>query len=165
MRLRSTVTTNTSGSQGEDRWQLVYKPRKSPRYAIVAAAAIIIAFIVIAALLRVSDTGAYFRTSDQVAMALIGCVIGGSLLTMTRARIRVGAEGVAVRNLLQERIFDWSIVRGVWYPDSANWARLELPDDEHVPVLAIQANDGEKAIAAMNEFRALRDRYTRDPEH
>lgn len=164
MRLRSTVTANPSGSRNKDRWQLVYRPRKSPRYAIVAAAAIIIVFIVIAALLRVSDTGAYFRTSDQVAMALIGCVIGGSLLTLTRARIRVGAEGVAVRNMLQERIFDWSIVRGVWYPDGANWARLELPDDEHIPVLAIQANDGEKAITAMNEFRALRDRYTRDPD-
>jgi hypothetical protein len=164
MRLRTSTTSDAAGSQDDTRWQLVYKPRKSPRYAAIAAAAVIVAFTVIAALLRLSDTGAYFQTSDQVAMALIGWVIGGSLLTITRARIRVGAEGVAVRNLLTERIFDWSVVRGVWYPDSANWARLELPDDEHISVLAIQANDGEQAIAAMNDFRALRDRYTHDPE-
>jgi hypothetical protein len=161
MRLRA--AGETTESRDADRWQMVYRPRKSPRYAIVAAGAIIDVFIAIAALLRISDTGAYFRTSDQVAMALIGCVIGGSLLTLTRARIRVGASGVAVRNLLNERVFDWSIVEGVWYPDSGNWARLELPDDEHVPVLAIQANDGEQAIAAMNEFRALRERYTSTP--
>jgi hypothetical protein len=156
------LRADAARSQDADRWQMVYRPRKSPRYAIVAASLIIIVFIVIAALLRVSDTGAYFRTSDQVAMALIGCVIGGSLLTLTRARIRVGPKGVAVRNLLNERVFDWGMVQGVWYPDSGNWARLELPEDEHVPVLAIQANDGEQAIAAMNEFRALREQYTTD---
>jgi hypothetical protein len=47
-------------------------------------------------------------------MGLIGVVIGGSMMLLCRARLRVGAEGVGIRNLLGERVFDWSIVRGVW---------------------------------------------------
>lgn len=156
--------TDSSATDGiedgiEPRWLLVYRPRRTPIYSIIAATLVIIAHVVIGALLTISDTGTHFQVSDQVAMGLIGVVIGGSLLLLCRPRLRVGAEGVAIRNLFSERIFDWSIVEGVWYPDSGNWARLELPEDEHSPILAIQANDGERAVEAMAKFRAQQERF------
>lgn len=153
------VTDDAAPTGDEPRWLLIYRPRRSPLYSVIAAAAVVIVHVVIGALLTISDTGAHFQVSDQIAMALIGVVIGGSLLLLCRPRLRVGAEGVGVRNLFSERVFDWSIVEGAWYPDSGTWARLELPEDEHSPIMAIQANDGERAIAAMAEFRELQDRF------
>lgn len=153
------ASAETTESNGEPRWLMVYRPRRSPLYATIAAVVVVIVHVVIGALLTISDTGAHFQTSDQIAMGLIGVVIGGSMMLLCRARLRVGAEGVGIRNLLGERVFDWSIVRGVWYPDSGNWARLELPEDEFSPILAIQANDGDRAVAAMAEFRDLQERF------
>lgn len=143
----------------EPRWLMNYRPRKSPRYAMVAAAVVILAHLIIALLLHVGDTGVDFKIADQIAMVGLGVIIGGSFMLIARARIRIGAEGVAVRNLFNERVFDWSVIEGIRYPRSGSWARLELPEDEHVPILAIQANDGERAVAAMAEVRILHDRF------
>ncbi len=41
------------------------------------------------------------------------------------------------------------------FPDGASWARLDLPDDEYVSVLAIQAVDGTRAVDAITRVRAL----------
>lgn len=160
----SSDTDRVSASDGtvnaaQSRWLMVYRPRRTPTYSIIAAASVITIHVVIGALLTISDTGTHFQVSDQIAMGLIGVVIGGSLLLLCRPRLRVGAEGVGIRNLFSERVFDWSIVEGVWYPDSGNWARLELPEDEFSPILAIQANDGDRAVAAMAEFRDLQERF------
>jgi Bacterial PH domain len=46
-------------------------------------------------------------------------------------------------------------VLAVTFPDGASWARLDLPDDEYVPVLAVQAVDGTRAVTAMRQLRAL----------
>ena len=38
----------------------------------------------------------------------------------------------------------------------------DLPDDEYVPVLAIQAVDKNRAVDAMDRVRALLERYRPD---
>ena len=52
-----------------------------------------------------------------------------------------------MRNALFGQKVPWTLIRAVSFPDGAPWARLELPDDEYVPVVAIQAMDGERAVA------------------
>jgi hypothetical protein len=47
----------------------------------------------------------------------------------------------------------------VSFHPGARWARVDLPDDEYVPVLAIQSVDKERAIEAMDQVRALLERY------
>jgi len=69
---------------------------------------------------------------------------------------------VAVRNLFGYRVFPWSEVVGVSFPIGARWARLDLPDDEYVPVMAIQAVDKARAVDAMDRVRAAVHRYHRD---
>ena len=44
----------------------------------------------------------------------------------------------------------------------ARWARVDLPDDEYIPVMAIQAVDKERAVDAMDQVRALLQRYQPD---
>ena len=36
---------------------------------------------------------------------------------------------------------------------------MDLPDDEYIPVMAIQAVDKDRAVEAMDEVRALVRRY------
>ncbi|MGZ8179727.1 PH domain-containing protein [Williamsia sp. SKLECPSW1] len=152
------MSDETSGAD----WELVHRSVRTPRIAVAVAAVVVAIHVVVGVLLRVSDTGVDFRVSDQVGLALIGVVLGGAILTFTRPRIRAGAQGVEIRNLVGEKVFGWDMVEGIWYPDKGRWARLELPDYENVPVMAIQAADGALAVAAMERFRELHARYHAD---
>lgn len=134
---------------------LVVRPRKVRWYAGSAGAVLLAVFVVIAVLLKDSRTGVNFQTSDQVAMAGIGAMLAAAVLWLTWPRVRADATGIEVRNLVGTRRFGWETVRQVTFPDGARWARLELPDDEYVPMLAIQSLDGDRAVAAMRELRRL----------
>lgn len=132
------------------------RPRKVRRVAIPAAVVLVVTFVVAGALLRNTSTGVHFRTSDQVAMGLLGVLLAAGALLLTRPRLRADADGVEVRNVVTSHRYPWSAVESVSFPDGAAFARLELPEDEYVPVLAIQATDGDHAVASMRELRELR---------
>lgn len=143
-------------------WDLLVKPHLTPYFAYAAAVVIATAHIAVGFLLKVGTSGVIFRTADQVGIALLGVVIACIVLLFARPRLRVGADGVAVRNLLAYRLIPWSAVEGISFHRGARWARLDLPDDEYVPVMAIQAIDKERAVDAMDKVRALVHRYRPD---
>jgi hypothetical protein len=134
---------------------IVARPRKVLIAAWVGAVAIVGLFAVIAVVLTNVYTGVYFRVADQVALVLIGLFIAGGLLLVARPRVRADAEGIEVRNIASTRWLAWTDVERVAFPDGASWARLDLPDDEYLHVMAIQAVDGERSVAVMRELRAL----------
>jgi hypothetical protein len=143
-------------------WDIEIRPHLTPYFAYGAAALIVVAHVAVGVLLKISSTGVVFQTADQVAIALLGVVIACFVLLFARPRLRVGAPGVAVRNLLGYRLIPWSDVVDVSFPRGARWARLDLPDDEYVPVMAIQAVDKDRAVDAMDRVRALLVRYRPD---
>jgi peptidoglycan/LPS O-acetylase OafA/YrhL len=134
---------------------LQVRPRRARVVAVVSAVVLIAVFTVIALLLRETPTGVYFRISDQVAMVLLGVLLAGAALLFARPRLRADADGVEVRNLLFARRLPWDVVLAVSFPDGTPWARLELPDDEYVAVLAIQAADRQHAVRALRSLRTL----------
>lgn len=134
----------------------VVRPRRVRLFAGVGAVVLFSMFAVAGVFLRGSDTGANFSVSDQVAMFGIGTLLALGALWFTRPRVRADREGVEVRNMLGAHRYPWSQIEQVSFPDGSPWARLELPHDEYVPVLAIQAMDGERAVAAMRELRRVR---------
>lgn len=140
-------------------WDVEIRPHLTPYFAYGAAALILAAHVTVGALLKIASTGVIFQTADQVAIALLGVVIAALVLMFSRPRIRVGAQGIAVRNLLAYRLIAWSDVVDVSFHPGARWARVDLPDDEYVPVLAIQAVDKERAVEAMETVRGLLARY------
>ena len=140
-------------------WDVEIRPHLSPYFAYGAAALILAAHVTVGALLKIRSTGVIFQTADQVAIALLGVVIAGLVLMFARPRLRVGAPGVAVRNLLGYRLIPWDDVVDVSFPLGARWARVDLPDDEYIPVMAIQAVDKQRAVDAMDSVRALLERY------
>ena len=139
---------------------LVIRPYKVRRIAYPVAIALVVIFVVIAILLRSGSTGVQFGVSDQASIAAIGVVLALAALLCVRARVVADADGVEVRNLMFGQKVPWSVIRAVSFPDGAPWARLELPQDEYVPIVAIQAIDGERAVVAMRELRALHRKYT-----
>ncbi|NHD17584.1 MULTISPECIES: PH domain-containing protein [Actinopolyspora] len=134
------------------------RPRRVRRVAIPAAAVVLIVCVIAALLLRRTSSGLLLTVSDQVSMAGIGAVLAGLILLTVRPRLRADENGVEVRNSILTRQYAWSDVRGISFPAGAGCARLELPDDEYEPITAIQSVDGEHAVRAMRELRALRRR-------
>jgi Bacterial PH domain len=130
------------------------RPRKARWVAVAAAVLLVAVFTVVAALLRRTSTGVYFRLSDQVAMVVLGLLLAGAALLFARPRVRADADGVEVRNLIATRTVPWELVLRISFPDGAPWARIELPDDEYIAVMAIQSADGRKAV---RDIRALRE--------
>lgn len=139
-------------------WDAVFKPRMMSLTARIVAAVIAVAGLVVA-VLNDRASGAYLRTADQVAMGALALIIAGSVLLLTRPRVKVGKSGLAVRNILGYRHIAWPEVVDVAFPPGKRWARVELDYDEYVPAVAIQSVDGEQAVAAMDTIRTLMDRY------
>lgn len=134
---------------------VVVRPRKVLIAAWVGAVATVAFFTVIAVLLRIRPTGVFFRLADQVALVLMGLFVAGGVLLLARPRARADADGIEVRNILVTRYYPWAVVERVAFPDGASFARLDLPEDEYIAVLAIQAVDGARAVDAIRRVRAL----------
>ncbi len=147
----------------ETTWDAVLRPHLTPIFAVGAAVLIAGAHITVGFLLKIKSSGVIFQTTDQVAIALLGVVIACIVLMFTRPRLRVGPAGLSVRNLLGDKLVPWSEVEGVSFHTGARWARVDLPDDEYVPVMAIQAVDKGRAVAAMDTVRELMDKYRPAP--
>jgi Bacterial PH domain len=81
------------------------------------------------------------------------------VLLFARPRLRVGAAGLSVRNMLGDKLVPWSDVVDVTFPQGARWARVDLHDDEYIPLMAIQAVDKGRAVESMDTVRALMDKY------
>lgn len=151
-----------SGTATSAHWDLEIRPRLTPIFAWITAIVVVTVHIAIGLLLKVGTTGVVFQTADQIAIANVGVVVGACVLLLTRPRLRVGPAGLAVRNLFAYRIIPWPDVAGVSFPRGARWARVDLPDDEYVPVLAIQAVDKERAVDAIENVRRLMRSYRPD---
>ncbi|WP_436496842.1 PH domain-containing protein [Actinokineospora sp. HUAS TT18] len=134
---------------------MIARPRKVRLVTGIIATVFVVIFTVVAVLLRNTPTGVFFHTSDQVAMAGIGVLLACGALWFTRPKVTADAEGVNVRNLLGTTHFSWDVVESVSFPNGASWARLELPDDEYVPIMALQSMDGERAVTGIRELRRL----------
>ena len=143
-------------------WDVELRPHRTPLFVYTAAFLIAAAHIVVGLLLKIRSSGVIFQTSDQVAMAVLGLVIAGGVLLFARPRLRVGPAGLSVRNLLGYRLISWSEVVGVSFPAGSRWARIDLADDEYIPLMAIQAVDKDRAVDAMDTVRSLLARYRPD---
>lgn len=147
--------------------RLVIRPYRIRLIVIPVAIAFVAVFAVVAMLLRTESTGVVFGLADQISVVLVGLALGAGTMLFGRARVVADAEGVQVRNLLFGQQVPWRLIKSVSFPDGAPWARLELPADEYVPVVAIQAFDGARAVRSIRELRALHREMTTersDPE-
>lgn len=157
---RATGPAAAGGAQERPVWDLEVRPRRSRRTAVVVAVLLVVAFTAFGVFLRTEYTGVNFRVVDQFAMVGIGVLGAAAVLLLTRPRVRVGPRGVVVRNVLGDNEFEWRHIRGVSFPERKAWARLELVNDDYVPMLAIRSNDRGYAVEALDRLRELGAKYT-----
>ena len=132
------------------------------RIRVVAWAAAVVVVIASVALAVAMPGGTVtaatgFGTADRLGVVGLGLIGAAALL------LEADRRGVRVRNLLGEVTLPWQVVRAVRFEPGASWATLELHDDEVLGVLAVQAMDKERAVAAMRQLRALHAASRREP--
>ncbi|GIG58980.1 membrane protein [Longispora fulva] len=121
-----------------------------------AAAAVAVIFTVVAVGLRGQSEGvAVFGVGDQVAMIGLGLLGATAILWFTRPRVEADADGIRIRNLFGSYDLPWDLVREIQFDAGNSWASLELVDDEVVAIMAVQAADKGRAVAAVRGLRAL----------
>ena len=132
------------------------RPRRLLVVCRIAGAVLLVVFAVVAYLLpRGSAGGEQFGPADQIAFFLIGVLLSGVVLQFTRVRVVADDRGVRVRNYMGEKFVPWQVVAGVRMDDGSPWASLDLHDDDTIALLAVQANDGARAVDAVLALRAL----------
>ncbi|WP_253865073.1 PH domain-containing protein [Prauserella halophila] len=155
--------TRDSGNGARDGDDVVVaRPRRTAWMGGVLGVALLAVFTVVAVLLRGSDSGAIFHLSDQIAMVFVGLLLGLACASFGTPKVRADSRGIDVRNVGITRHFDWDEVLSVSFPDGASFARLELPDDEYYPLLAVQAVDRHRAVEAVRGLRRLHRRAGQD---
>jgi hypothetical protein len=135
---------------------LVLRPRRLLVVCRLAGAALLVVFAVVAYLLpRGTAGGEQFGLADQIAFFLIGVLLAAAVLQFTRVRVVADDSGVRVRNYVGEKFVPWQVVAGVRLDDGSPWASLDLQDDDTIALLAVQANDGARAVDAVLALREL----------
>jgi hypothetical protein len=156
-------TTDESKAAGRPPVLLQVRPKRITIYASIAAAIVVGSMVIVGLLLRDTNEGVEFRTSDQIGLIGVGLILGGVIMTAARPRLRVDRTGLWIRNVFGESFTPWQLVTRVAYPQGAPWAQLMMPDDEVKPVMAIQAMDRGRAVQALEEVRALQATYAPPP--
>jgi hypothetical protein len=124
--------------------------------ALVAAVVLGVSLYV-ALTLQSSSTGVIsFGTADQFAIAGLGVVLAAGVLALGRSRVDADGDGIRFRNVALGHELPWSAVRAVAFDRKSSWATLVLENDDEVALLALQAVDRERAVAAVEGLRALR---------
>lgn len=137
------------------------RPVRLRRVAVVVATAVVATFVVISVLLgNTRSEGVVFGVGDQIAMVALGLFVAGGILLIARPTLAADERGLHVRNILASHDIPWEVVREVAFPDGSPWATLELADDDQLALLAVQASDGERSVAAVRALRALHARHT-----
>lgn len=117
---------------------------------------LLVVFGVLALLLpRGAAGGQAFGLADQIGFFGIGVLLAWAVLQFTRVRVRADLDGVRIRNYVGERALPWEVVAAVRLDSGSPWASLDLHDDDTVALLAVQTNDGARAVDAVLALRAL----------
>jgi hypothetical protein len=131
-------------------------PRTLRQLCAFAAVIVLAATVVIVITLPSSSTGVVrFGVVDQVALAGLGVILAGAVLTIGRPRMDADVTGVRIQNVIGVRTVPWSVVRSVRFERKSRWATLQLTNDDVIALFAVQAIDGERAVQATNGLRAL----------
>jgi len=132
------------------------KPVLMSRIGYASAVIVFTIFLVIAFVMPHDNAGAHFGVKDQVGTAVLGAILGGLFLMLTRPRLHADRESVRLRSFLGGwRVVPWDLVVGVEFPSKVRFARIVLPGEETLAIYAVQRFDKDQAVDVMRRLRAL----------
>lgn len=110
-----------------------------------------------------ADLRSRFTVFEKLTMVALGLLAAAVWYALLRARLSASGHGVAVVNGFKRRDLEWAQIVAIRLRRGAPWAEMDLADGTTIPVMAIQGSDGQRATAAVREFRAvLADRSRTD---
>jgi hypothetical protein len=132
------------------------RPIVMARIAWVSSAVVLVAFVVTALVMKHANAGADFDTKDQFGTVAVGIILAGLLIMPTRPRLSADAQGVRLRSFLGGwRVVPWDVIVRIDFPSNLRFARVVLPGDEALAIYAVQRLDKDRAVAIMEQLRAL----------
>jgi hypothetical protein len=132
------------------------QPIRTARIAYAASVVVLVAFVLVALLMKKYSDGAHFSWKDQLFTVVIGVILAGLCIMPTRPRLRADSEAVRLRNYLGGwRTVPWELIERVEFPAKSRFARIVLPGEEIFAIYAVQRMDRERSVAVMRELRAL----------
>ncbi|MEO5310629.1 PH domain-containing protein [Corynebacterium sp. c24Ua_83] len=143
----------------KENWELEVSSPFLKKLAWILVVLIMTVHIFMAIVVAVGDTGVTVTKADQWGFIGIGLVFSFVALSLLRPHVKVNSEGVEVRNIVNGQFYPWEIIHGLSFPQEAKWARLELPDFEFVPMMALNIYDKQLIAQRVEDFRQLEDRY------
>ena len=145
-------------------WELTYTSPFLRRLEWILVVAVLAVHVFMAFIVAVGDTGVAVTLADQLGFVGIGLIFCVPALGLLRPRVRVNSAGVEVRNIVNAQFYPWQIIYGLSFPASSKWARLELPDFEFVPMMALNVYDKQLIAQRVEEFRRREDKYMPDED-
>ncbi|MDQ2750073.1 MAG: PH domain-containing protein [Pseudonocardiales bacterium] len=132
------------------------RPVVMARIGYASAVTVFGVFVVIAVVMPHANAGAHFGVEDQVGTAVLGVIVGGLFLMLTRPRLEADRESLRLRSFLGGwRTVPWDVVVGVEFPSRVRFARVVLPGEETLAIYAVQRLDKQQAVEVMRRLRAL----------
>lgn len=132
------------------------RPRIMSRVGYVSALVVFAVFVVVALLMKRDNAGAHFSIKDQIATVVIGVILGGMCLMLTRPRLHADSHAIRMRSFLGNwRTVPWDVVVRVEFPKNVRFARIVLPGEETLALYAVQRLDREQSVEVMRGLRAL----------
>lgn len=127
-----------------------------PRFTLAVCLALVLAYVVGAAILLVTLAGSPGEHStDRLAIVLIAAIAVLTSVLLGRVRAVADDGGLTVRNPVRTRRIAWAAIVAVRLGRNDSWVQLDLDDGTTHPVMAIQAADGARA---RRDAAWLRDR-------
>lgn len=99
-----------------------------------------------------------FTLFQRGTLVFLGALFGSVGWALARSRVVAEADRLVVVNGFRRREWTWPEVVAVRLPRGAPWASLDLSDGTTASVMALQATDGDRALAAVRELRGLLER-------
>ena len=140
------------------------KPILLARIGWACAAAVLIVFVVIALVMKHHTAGAHFLGNDQIGTLVVGIVLAGLFVMLTRPRLRADADGFHLRGFLGGwRHIPWNLIVRIDFPGKVRFARVVLPAEETLAIYAVSRFDAKQAVVTMASLRELHEKYASRP--
>jgi hypothetical protein len=132
------------------------RPVVMARIGWTCAAVVLVAFVVVALVMRRDNAGAHFGPKDQLGTLIVGVILAGLFVMFTRPRLHADLTAVRMRSFLGGwRTVPWELIVRVEFPSKVRFARIVLPGEETLALYAVQRLDKERAVEVMRRLRVL----------
>lgn len=140
----STPTPQSPTSDGVQDLPRTWRPL-GVRVAALFFGAVLLVVVVVAGLTLNEETRAKWTPFQFWTLVGLGLLFATVFWGMARSRVTASVTGLEVRNGFRTHSYRWDEIQDIRLAKGQPWAVLDLGEDEHMSVLALQSTDGERA--------------------